>query len=134
MKLVIYRHRIGSVACDGMLKIDGWKICDTAENVKVMPPVGTYRIVLYRNKRLLRIVPYLIAEGMTIPEKKGMTLNAPYLCLANGIYHRNDGRIVLGTYIAPGCVKCSRKVYKPLYDRINNTLRRGKMVTLEIRE
>ena len=133
MKIEIKRYRIRETACDGILSINGSKLCDTAENTQVMPPPGTYNIVLRSNIKQKRIVPYLLASNN---EKKMINgkLRAPFLCIGNGIYHRYDGRIIVGTHIVPGCVKRSYAPFRRLYDRINNTIRRGKAVTIEIIE
>ncbi len=63
-------------------------------------------------------------------------VEAPNVCLAigNGAYSSFDGRILLGTYIAPGCLKLSREPFMQLYNRINASLRRGHEVTIKITE
>lgn len=135
MKIELTRYRISESACDGILSINGIKLCDTAENTQFMPPAGTYNVVLRSNKKQKRIVPYLVASNNEQKQKrKKGKLRAPFLCIGNGIYHRYDGRIIVGTQIVPGCVKRSYEPFKRLYDRINNTLRRGNAVTIEIIE
>lgn len=133
MKIEIKRYRIRESACDGILSINGRKLCDTAENTQFMPPSGTYNIVLRSNKKQKRIVPYLLAPNNEQKMTNGK-LHAPFLCIGNGIYHRCDGRIIVGTHIVPGCVKRSYAPFKRLYDRINNTIRRGKSVCVTISE
>lgn len=133
MKIEIKRYRIRESACDGILSINGCKLCDTAENTQFMPPPGTYNVVLRRNKKQKRIVPYLLASNYEQKMTNGK-LRAPFLCIGNGIYHRYDGRIIVGTHIVPGCVKRSYAPFKRLYDRINNTIRRGNAVTIVIIE
>lgn len=133
MKIEIKRYRIRESACDGILSINGCKLCDTAENTQFMPPPGTYNVVLRRNKKQKRIVPYLLASNYEQKMTNGK-LRAPFLCIGNGIYHRYDGRIIVGTHIVPGCVKRSYALFKRLYDRINNTIRRGNAVTIVIIE
>ena len=68
--------------------------------------------------------------------KMPFLMEAPHACLAygNGIYSNPDGRILLGTTIIPGCLKNSREPFLRLYDRINQSLRRGHEVTLIITE
>ena len=133
MKIEIKRYRIRETSCDGTLSINGRKLCDTAENTQFMPPAGTYNVVLRGNKKQRRIVPYLLASNKEYKRKKG-DLRAPFLCVGNGIYHRYDGRIIVGTHIVPGCVKRSYQSFIRLYDRINNTLRRGNDVIIKIIE
>lgn len=126
MQIEIHRCQIGETTCDGILKIDDIRICNTAENAKYRPPAGTYRIILRYNKAQGRKVPTLISEDTSKRQA--------YLAIGNGIYNRHDGRIILGTYIVPGCLKCSRESFMTLYDRINNSQRRGHEVTLKITE
>lgn len=68
--------------------------------------------------------------------KKSLTKSDTKACLAigNGIFNRKDGRIILGTKIVPGCLKCSRESFMQLYDRINQSMRRGHDITLTITE
>ena len=130
MNIHIHRHRIGETASDGTLRIDGLRICDTAEHSQYRVPAGTYRIVLKWNRAHRRKVPTL--EPLK-PLPRQMP-SAPCLCIGNGIYSSHDGRILLGTYIAPGCLKCSREPFMQLYHRINNSMRRGNEVFLSIKE
>ena len=122
MQIHLHRHHIHTVACDGTLSIDGIRFCDTAEHARHRVPVGTYRIALKHSKVHGRKMPTLV--------------EAPTACLAtgNGIWNSPDGRILLGTYISPGCVKQSREPFMQLYNRLNTTLRRGNDVTIRITE
>ena len=52
----------------------------------------------------------------------------------NGIHNRNDGSIILGTYIAPGCLKHPKRAFNALYERIRKSASRGHELTLEIAE
>lgn len=122
MQLHLHRHRINATACDGTLSIDGIRICDTAEHAQHRPPVGTYRIVLRYSHTHGRKVP-MLAESAGV-----------CLAIGNGIWNRTDGRILIGTYIALGCVKKSREPFMLLYNRINTALRRGHEVTIRITE
>lgn len=130
MNIHIHRHRISDVTCDGTLRIDGQRICDTAEHSQYRPPVGTYRIILKHSKVHRRKVPML--TPLDSQERKEAIRSC--LAIGNGIYNQKDGRIILGTHIAPGCLKCSREPFMQLYDRINNSQRRGNEVTLTITE
>jgi len=133
MHIILKRHRVGPVACDGYLSIDGMKICDTAENACFRPPAGTYRVVLRTSSIHKRRVPYLEPlDDRTASLYKGGV--KPCLCIGNGIYNRHDRRICLGTYVAPGCLKWSRPNFLPLYQRINMSLRRGNNAELTIIE
>ena len=131
IQLHLHRHRIRTITCDGTLSIDGTHICDTAENTPFRAPAGTYRIVLQHSKRFGRKVPALMP---LLPAPDEAHAPSAVLAIGNGIFHRNDSRILLGTYIAPGCLMRSRAPFMQLYDRINHSLRRGHDVTLLITE
>ena len=68
--------------------------------------------------------------------KMPFLMEAPHAFIAfgNGIFNSPDGRILLGTTIIPGCLKNSREPFLRLYDRINQSIRRGHEVTLIITE
>ncbi|MBP5595521.1 MAG: hypothetical protein J6Y02_09065 [Pseudobutyrivibrio sp.] len=122
MKILLHRSHIGEFATSGTLSIAGEYITDTAEHSLHKVPAGTYHIGLIYSKLFHRKMPFL--------------MEAPDVCLAfgNGIYTCTDGRILLGTTIIPGIVKNSREPFLRLYDRINQSLRRGHEVLLEIKE
>ena len=122
MKITLHRRQIGELATDGKLSIGGEYVCDTCEHSSYRVPAGTYHIILSNSNLFRRKMPFL--------------MEAPDACLAfgNGIYSCTDGRILLGTTIVPGCLKNSKKTFLRLYDRINQSLRRGHEVLLEIKE
>lgn len=122
MKILLQRHHLGEFATDGRLSISGEYITDTCEHSPFKVPVGSYHIELKYSKLYHRKMPFLSEE--------------PDVCLAfgNGIYSCTDGRILLGTTIIPGCLKNSKEPFLRLYDRINQSLRRGHQVLLEIKE
>lgn len=119
------------MSCDGTLKIGGIRICDTAEPTRYRVAAGRYRVALRHNRLLHRKVPVLL-----MPDEPGtpagLQETPPYLCMGNGVYACRDARILLGTYIAPGCLKQSRQPFMLLYDRIKKTLARGQEVSLLI--
>ena len=57
----------------------------------------------------------------------------PMLKPGNGVYHREDGSIIVGEYLVPGCLKHPKTAFDNLYDRIRKNLERGNPVTLTIR-
>lgn len=140
------------MACDGRLIIDEKHVCDTVEHSFYRIAEGTYRIALHYNKELGRKVPVLIpmthahdasaastlsaapsnAQSVALPTTPSAALPVAFLSMGNGIYNVHDSRIILGTHIIPGCVKHSYESFKLLYDRINNSIRRGNNVTLMI--
>ena len=50
----------------------------------------------------------------------------------NGVYHREDGSIIVGEYLVPGCLKHPKTAFANLFDRIRKNIERGKEVTLTI--
>lgn len=135
------------MACDGRLIIDEKHVCDTVEHSFYRIAEGTYRIALHYNKELGRKVPVLIpmthaasaASTLSAAQSNAHSATTPsaalpvaFLSMGNGIYNVHDSRIILGTHIIPGCVKHSYESFKLLYDRINNSIRRGNNVTLMI--
>jgi len=105
--LKLRRYRIREKTCDGTFYDDnGTYICDTAEATPYMLPAGEY-IIEPKSK--------LLSKG-------------------NGVYNLSCPHILLGTYIVPGCVKCSAQAYDRLYQRIKKARQRKKHVVLVIEE
>lgn len=63
-----------------------------------------------------------------------MPVKCPMLKPGNGVYHREDGSIIVGEYIAPGCLKHPKEAFDTIYDRIRKNVERGNDVTLIIEE
>ena len=105
--LKLRRIRICEKTCDGRLYAeDGTYICDTAE-----------------------ATPYMLAAG-----EHNITPKSKLLSKGNGVYNLRNQRILLGTYIVPGCLKHSAKAYDRLYQRIKKARQRKKQVVLVIEE
>lgn len=69
-----------------------------------------------------------------VSNNTSMPCICPMLKPGNGVYHREDGSIILGTYIAPGCLKHSKEAFDTVYDRIRKSSERGHEITLTIEE
>ena len=52
----------------------------------------------------------------------------------NGVYKRTDGSIILGTYLAPGCLTHPKEAFADFYDRIRKSIERGHALTITIVE
>jgi len=103
--LKLRRIRVREKTCDGRLYAeDGTYICDTAE-----------------------ATPYMLAAG-----EHNITPKSKLLSKGNGVYNLRCHRILLGTYIVPGCLKHSAKAYDRLYQRIKKARQRKKQVVLVI--
>ena len=57
----------------------------------------------------------------------------PMLKPGNGVYHREDGSIIVGEYLVPGCLKHPKTAFANLFDRIRKSAERGHAITLTIR-
>jgi len=143
MNIKITRYqRIGN-SIDGHLTIDeSLRLCDTAENRFSALPEGSYPIRIVKCKQYGRKMICLHTEPPCqqcdkIAEVSGntpMPCFCPMLKPGNGIHNRNDGSIILGTYIAPGCLKHPKRAFNALYERIRKSASRGHELTLEIAE
>ena len=131
MHILITRHRYKPATIDGQLSIDGIRICDCAENAHTALPPGTYSIAIVHCRQYARKMPLITP----ISNQSSVINNrvCPMLKPGNGVYHREDGSILVGEYLVPGCLKHSRFTFDNLYDRIRKNLQRGKEVTLTIR-
>ena len=131
MHILITRHRYKPATIDGQLSIDGIRICDCAENAHTALPPGTYPIAIVPCRQYARKMPLITP----ISNQSSVINNrvCPMLKPGNGVYHREDGSILVGEYLVPGCLKHSRFTFDNLYDRIRKNLQRGKEVTLTIR-
>ncbi|MEE1079691.1 MAG: DUF5675 family protein [Bacteroidales bacterium] len=131
MHILITRHRYKPATIDGQLSIDGIRICDCAENAHTALPPGIYSITIVHCRQYARKMPLITP----ISNQSSVINNriCPMLKPGNGVYHREDGSILVGEYLVPGCLKHSRFTFDNLYDRIRKNLQRGKEVTLTIR-
>ena len=131
MHILITRYRYKPATIDGQLSIDGIRICDCAENAHTALPPGTYSITIVHCRQYARKMPLITP----ISNQSSVINNriCPMLKPGNGVYHREDGSIIVGEYLVPGCLKHSRFTFDNLYDRIRKNLERGKEVTLTIR-
>ena len=131
MHILITRYRYKPATIDGQLSIDGIRICDCAENAHTALPPGTYSIAIVHCRQYARKMPLITP----ISNQSSVINNriCPMLKPGNGVYHREDGSILVGEYLVPGCLKHSRFTFDNLYDRIRKNLQRGKEVTLTIR-
>lgn len=145
---------------DGQLYIEGMHICDCAENTKSAIKAGTYPVVITKCKQYARKMPIILVDGEGIggeaaiakgnpsPSPKcyccpkldivsnntSLPILCPQLKPGNGVYHRTDGSIIVGTYIAPGCLAHPKEAFDTIYDRIRKNVERGNEVSLIIEE
>lgn len=62
-----------------------------------------------------------------------VSCHCPMLKPGNGVHHRTDGSIILGTLIVPGCLSHPLQAFDPLAERIRKAVTRGKELTLTIK-
>ena len=134
MNIVITRYRKKAETVDGHLTIDGVYICDTAENTLSAIPAGIYPISIVKCKQHARKMPVLGATENCkncrklncVSNNTTMPVKCPMLKPGNGVYHRGDSSIILGTYICPGCLKLPKQAFDSVYDRLRKSAERQK--------
>lgn len=148
MIITVTRYRKTKETIDGRLTIDGsLRLCDTAENLAHALPTGIYTVSIAKCKFRARKMPVIKLTELQCSEchgacvglnctplKADVDLYCPQLCPGNGAYNRKDGSILIGTYIAPGCLKHPKEAFANVYDRIRKSAERGHELLLEIVE
>lgn len=121
ISITILRYRIGSKTIDGYLYVNNEYLCDCAENARHAIEAGVYSMTITKHDSHRGLVP--VVKGTTA-------------CLAagNGVYNLTDATILVGEFIAPGCVKLSKEVFTKIYDRIRKHASRGKEIRFIIGE
>lgn len=159
IKIVRYRKKTDTV--DGHLYIEGMRICDCAENAKTAIKTGTYPVVITKCHQHARKMPVILingegVEGMAaiakgnnpspspkcdccekldfVSNNTSLPLYCPMLKPGNGVYNRTDGAIIVGTYLAPGCLTHPKEAFETIYDRLRKSAERGHELTLTIVE
>lgn len=131
MLIEIHRYRIRGTYCDSTMYIDDQRVCNCAENALHRAPSGLYDIDLRFSREAHRKVPTLIPLDGCMQVAHG---RFPIIRTGNGIHTLRHGQIIVGKLLVPGVVIHSYAAFHPLYDRINNTLRRGNSVRIQITE
>lgn len=132
---------------DGELKINGAKVCDTAEWPLTAIPEGKYTIEMAKCKQHQRKVLYVKpidssakprCDGCEKMEVVGGNTRMPCMCpmitTGNGVYKRSDGSIIVGKRAVWGTLVQSRAAYNKLYERLKKAIQRGSEVIVEITE
>lgn len=164
MNILLKRIRRTGVALDGELYIENIKLCDTAENIEGSLPAGTYTIVRHKCKQYARFVPVILPiiidkaksqitdseniDTTAMQEQKcsnckkhpfvcnntTLPCHCPQIKAGNGIYNRKDGSIIVGKYIAPGCLSHPKEPFENLCERLRKLDGRGAEITLTIED
>lgn len=146
MEMILKRCRHSGKAIDGKLIIDDTRFCDTAENSDTALPQGRYRIMRNFCKQYGRYMPLILPADVesapcgncpklrNVCNNTTMPIVCPMLKSGNGIWGRADGSIILGTYIAPGCLSHPNEPFDLLSERLRKLTTRGSGMTLKIEE
>ncbi len=146
MDIIIKRTHTTAGAIDGILSVDGTRVCDTEENAAAALAEGTYPVAVCKCRQHARKMPLVLARNGSLPDcrrckRQGSVYNntampvvCRQLCPGNGVAHRTDGAIVLGERVAPGCLAHPKQAFDTLYGRIRKAVERGNGVTLSVRE
>lgn len=105
MEIELIRESYSRWGVDGMLSINGEKICDTVEHPRCHLEPGSYLLELQSH-------PFRHGDG---PMKS------------------RDKEIIVGTYVLPGLVTKSQEAYDKLYDRLKKAWQRGTTIQLRVR-
>lgn len=105
MEIELIRIHKREWGVDGILRINGSKICDTVEHPTKHRPPGRYEVTLHDN-------PFRRGDG-------------PMLSV--------NGEIIVGERACSGLVIHSAAAYAKLYDRLKKSWRRRHNVVLKIR-
>lgn len=144
MNLFLLRTHYYPQVIDGQLSIDGYIVCHTTENAKTAIPSGTYEVRIVKCCQYMRKMPVLLPTGGSAPrcsscqKHRCIMLNSrlprrcPMLKPGNGAYRRTDSSILLGSYVAPGCLKLPRRAFDELYERLRKSIERGHQVFITI--
>lgn len=140
MIIELRRYRIKPDTIDGQIFIDGSKVCDCAENAHHCLPPGEYQVQVIKCHQHARKMPVVLpkpdCEECTqlsyVGNNTSMPCKCVQLCPGNGVYNRNDGAILVGKYLAPGCLTHPKTAFDTLYGRIRKNSERGNEITLTI--
>lgn len=144
MKIIIKRYRTKTNTIDGHVFIDGSRICDCAENAIHSLPTGKYTIAIIKCHQHARKMPVILLHQDIAPNcdhcaaikcvnnNTCMPCYCAMLKAGNGVYNRKDGSIIVGRYLAPGCLSHPKDTFDVIYQRIRKSCERGHTITLYI--
>lgn len=135
MKLTVLRKCLRNNATTGDLLVDGKFECHTLEDVVRKPgikvwgataiPAGIYKAIVNFSQRFRRFMPRLLDvpnfDGILI--HSGNTNADTHGCILVGYKITDQNTITMGT---------SRAAYNALFDKIENAIKLGEEVTIEI--
>ena len=132
MRLKVQRLSCGPVCTIGEMLVDGKKECYTLEDVvrpngekvygKTAIPTGTYNVVVTPSARFKRDLPLL----ENVPNFQGIRIH-PGNTAAD-----TEGCILVGAAKTQDMVTHSREAFERLFKKIQESLKAGEKVTLEV--
>lgn len=161
MDIILKRIRHRPETIDGQIWIDGMKVCDCAENAHHCLEPSKYQVIIHKCRFHARKMPVIKVPNVSkfqsskepgtlepmepwnppcetcpklsyVGNNSTMPMICPMLKPGNGVYNRTDGSIIVGKYLAPGCLSHPKQAFDMLYERIRKNLERGNVVTLQI--
>ena len=82
----------------------------------------------------LNSTPHEVVDVPGEEGTRGEEIFCPQICPGNGVFNRSDGSILVGKYIAPGCLSHPKDAFDNLYQRIRKNLERGNDISVTIEE
>ena len=134
MNIIIIRHRYTKYGVDGILNINGHRICDTCEHPTNHIATGTYNVRLELNKSLKRKVPFLFQQSTGASKVKPLDSKYPFITIGNGTFKLTNGCIIIGERILSGVLIHSSRHFAKLIDRLEKTLIRGDTITIKVKD
>ena len=150
MNIELIRHAYTRHAIDGEIYIHNHPVCSCTENLNTPLQCGTYAIHIHKCKQYGRNMPLLIPLGNTtkghqmpkcrhcpkrwfVGNNTLMPSYCPMLKSGNGVQNRNDGSIIVGSYLCSGAMIHTDEVFLELFQRIRKSTARGKKIIITIR-
>lgn len=122
MEIVLKRKMVFRQCVHGRMTIDGERVCDSLEHVDGCLPKGKYRVVIKKEDAEIFGILHILCDES--PKAR--------FSVSNGIYGLETGSIAVGEWVYLGFILHTREHLAMLMDRVRQSLKRGRMVTLEI--
>ena len=146
MTLTLVHTQLTTDTCDGVLYVDGQKLCETSEHASRALRPGVYAVLRHYCRQYGRHVPLILehptqdvllrcrrcGKGGELYANTLLPVCCPQLKMGNGVHRRTDGSVLMGTLVVPGCMKHTRTPYGLLSERLRKASGRVVAVTLVV--
>lgn len=143
MKLELKRKFRDGEILDGILCVNGKRLCDTSENGYSALPPGTYQVERRYCKHYCQHRPVIVIDrnaccddcpqiGNEVFLNTVLPVYCPQIKMGNGIHNRHDGSVIIGKRVVPGVIKLPAVPYEKLTERMRK-LAPGSAITLQIK-